>query len=589
MYIQEPVIITYERPREKVLFNAARDANCFFHLYESLWMLAGRNDVQSLSYYNSNIARYSDDGKTFNGSYGNRWRAKFGVDQLSHIIKHLTSTPNSRRAVLQMWGTREDLAQIDTSKDVCCLGADTRFRSPEGDFNIKNLAERFQIDPEYRFPVYTVDPITGSQNLGWMCNAWKSGIKKVIKVSFDDGSHIRVTANHVMYKKVSLGRPAPGRKGKGFKIEECEAGDLTVGNRVLADLPKGAPSCVDRDGRKLFKLNLMGDTRKSNMGSEHREYWRFAVNSDIGIDHDVHHKNEDKSDNRLENLEEVEHGEHQRRHKLKDPSWGKYTANRGIDGKFNKVSNHKVLAVENDGVASVYDFTVPGRHNAVLDNGVVVHNCNLSACFAIRDERRPPKDICIGGDPTWNEPLGSRFLDLTVFNRSNDIIWGTLGANAVHFAFLIEYMAAHLGVEVGVYSQVSNNQHAYLANWKPEEWLDSYNLDKVTDIPKSKGNYGPDVKQVPLVRDPATFDRELPLFVERHSKDAFAADYEEPFLRDVAQPMCIAYHYYKQRDFDSALAAIKGVLADDWRLAGTEWLERRRVKAQAKHEAANKV
>jgi hypothetical protein len=34
LQIAEPVIITYEQPCERVLFNDARDANPFFHLCE---------------------------------------------------------------------------------------------------------------------------------------------------------------------------------------------------------------------------------------------------------------------------------------------------------------------------------------------------------------------------------------------------------------------------------------------------------------------------------------------------------------------------------------------------------------------------
>src|SRR3990170_4411256 len=64
LMVEEPVIVSYDQPRERVLFNQARDANPFFHLYESLWMLAGRNDVASLAYYNSKISQYSDDEKT---------------------------------------------------------------------------------------------------------------------------------------------------------------------------------------------------------------------------------------------------------------------------------------------------------------------------------------------------------------------------------------------------------------------------------------------------------------------------------------------------------------------------------------------
>jgi hypothetical protein len=52
-------------------------------------------------------------------------------------------------------------------------------------------------------------------------------------------------------------------------------------------------------------------------------------------------------------------------------------------------------------------------------------------------------------------------LDLTVFNRSNDLFWGMLGANIVQFSFLLEYIAAKVGVRPGVLTQVSTNLHAY--------------------------------------------------------------------------------------------------------------------------------
>lgn len=52
-------------------------------------------------------------------------------------------------------------------------------------------------------------------------------------------------------------------------------------------------------------------------------------------------------------------------------------------------------------------------------------------------------------------------LDLTVFCRSNDVLLGCYGANAVHFSLLLEYMAAWIGRPVGIYRQVSVNWHAY--------------------------------------------------------------------------------------------------------------------------------
>jgi hypothetical protein len=72
-----PVTTMYERPMERILFDPIRDVNPFFHFFEGLWMLSGRDDVKWISQYNSNIAQYSDNGLTFHGAYGYRWRQPF--------------------------------------------------------------------------------------------------------------------------------------------------------------------------------------------------------------------------------------------------------------------------------------------------------------------------------------------------------------------------------------------------------------------------------------------------------------------------------------------------------------------------------
>lgn len=358
LVIEEPVIITYSHPRERVLFNSARDANPFFHLYEALWMLAGRNDLKPLEYYVSTFGQFSDDGKTLNGAYGYRWRHAKGpslreqgirsldlhpivdrtqpteVDQLAVLIDHLRSNPFSRRAVLQMWNVEDDLLKIDSSKDVCC-----------------NLSVLFSVE-------------TGP-------------------------------------------------------CRECE----------------GA-----------------GYTRCAGPG----------------------------------------------------------------------------------------------------DNGLGYENC----------------ERC-GGTPN-DQP---HYLNMTVFNRSNDTILGALGANVVHFSFLQEYMACCLGLEVGKYNQVSNNLHVYTNNWKPEEWLER------RDPPISSIG----MTTVPLVHDPATFDREVQDFI-----DDPEAHYNEPFLRTVAAPMCLAFRHHKERNYGLALEAMRYVVADDWRIAGTAWIERRQA-AYEKKQGATKI
>lgn len=133
LQIMEPVLVNYSHPLERVLFNQARDANPFFHLYEALWMLAGRNDVEPLQYYTKGYT-FTDNGKTVPGAYGYRWRNAIYrtpdptytvshshfIDQLSVLIHHLKRKPESSRAVLSMWNVEDDLLNIEDSKDVCC-------------------------------------------------------------------------------------------------------------------------------------------------------------------------------------------------------------------------------------------------------------------------------------------------------------------------------------------------------------------------------------------------------------------------------------------------------------------------------------
>lgn len=115
-----PVTTVYEKPKERVLFFPERDANPFFHLMEALWMLAGRNDVAFLEFYNRRMKDFSDDGKTFHGAYGYRWRNHFGGDQISLVIDLLKNNPRTRRAVIQMWDCSTDLRGLEHGKDVPC-------------------------------------------------------------------------------------------------------------------------------------------------------------------------------------------------------------------------------------------------------------------------------------------------------------------------------------------------------------------------------------------------------------------------------------------------------------------------------------
>lgn len=116
-----PVVTEYMHPQERVLFDERRDANPFFHLFEAIWMLGGRNDVKFPATFAKHIATFSDDGETLNGAYGHRWREHFGVDQINLAIAQLVKDPLDRRVVIGMWDPYIDQTIAEAGgKDVPC-------------------------------------------------------------------------------------------------------------------------------------------------------------------------------------------------------------------------------------------------------------------------------------------------------------------------------------------------------------------------------------------------------------------------------------------------------------------------------------
>lgn len=291
-----PVTTMYREPRERVLVWPARDANPFFHLFESLWMLAGRDDLAPLTWYVQRMRDFSDDGETLRGAYGQRWLHFFGHDQLAIIIETLRSNPDDRRCVLGMWGAADDLG-VD-SRDVPC-----------------NLVAKF----------------------------------------------------------------SRGRRGE---------------------------------------------------------------------------------------------------------------------------------------------------------------------------------------------------LNMTVFCRSNDIVWGAYGANAVHFSILQEYMAAGIGCEVGRYWQVSDDWHGYEKTVTP-----LLHSERETDQYQYRGTSAPLWR--PLVQDFAAWNADLVEFMGaacNEGSDPRALTFREPFFNEVAAPMHAAYGMHRERLYGLADCLMDEVTAPDWQRAGREWLARRHAK-----------
>ena len=167
-------------------------------------------------------------------------------------------------------------------------------------------------------------------------------------------------------------------------------------------------------------------------------------------------------------------------------------------------------------------------------------------------------------------------LDMTVTCRSNDAVWGAYGANVVHFSVLQEYLAAGLGVGVGVYRQFSNNFHAY---------TDVYSEEKLEKMAEDAGSYNlyAFAHVVPLVKSFEQFNYELGWFFDSPPQEEEAntaeecvhinnGQYSEPFFREVVVPMYLAWFAWKRKDVIRALGYLGLVAADDWRMAACSFV-----------------
>lgn len=105
-------------PLERVLFDPERNCNPFFHVMETVWMLAGEDHVGFPAKFNASYANYAEADGIVHGAYGKRWRdhfqpreigPRFRMDQIQVAIAMLKKNPDDRRVVLSMWDATEDL------------------------------------------------------------------------------------------------------------------------------------------------------------------------------------------------------------------------------------------------------------------------------------------------------------------------------------------------------------------------------------------------------------------------------------------------------------------------------------------------
>jgi thymidylate synthase len=167
--------------------------------------------------------------------------------------------------------------------------------------------------------------------------------------------------------------------------------------------------------------------------------------------------------------------------------------------------------------------------------------------------------------------LNNGKLDMTVVCRSNDMLWGAHGSNAVHFSILQEYLAARIDAEIGVMYQLSNNAHIYADQF---EKLELESVDELLD-----DRYSDFVIPMAMFTDPEMIDDDITTFMkcidEEKLLDYGHGDYYNDWFDTVLTSMLLAHQFFKRKMYRDAIETAVEIEAADWRTAAMEWLERR--------------
>jgi thymidylate synthase len=164
-------------------------------------------------------------------------------------------------------------------------------------------------------------------------------------------------------------------------------------------------------------------------------------------------------------------------------------------------------------------------------------------------------------------------LDLTVCCRSNDMIWGAHGSNAVHFSILQEYLAARIDCGIGKLYQISNNAHVYLNVYQPlREKAAPARTGSQPDQLLDDRYVDNDVQTKPMFHEPEFIDDDIHKFLDFNNDHL---DFYNEWFLLTATPMKLAHRAFKMKQHATALNFAHDIEAPDWRLACTEWILRR--------------
>lgn len=230
----------------------------------------------------------------------------------------------------------------------------------------------------------------------------------------------------------------------------------------------------------------------------------------------------------------------------------------------DEAENHKTLYEEGDWIDQLSGVI------AMLKSNPDDRRAVLQMWDPVADFNKTGKDFPCNTNIYFKVRQGKLYM--TVCCRSNDIVWGCYGANAVHMSMLHQYVAEMCGYAMGPYHQISDSWHGYLNTFEKfkaygsgyPSWDDHYTTVSCTRA---------------MVTEPAFFDEEVSSFVDRSKPGVeFLADYpwRNEFFPKVAIPILLAWRAYKEKHEYTAMRHIDNIQDIGWRIGCREWLYRRK-------------
>jgi len=115
--------LSLSQPRQRWVFSRKPVINVAFALVETVWMIRGRSDATFLNHFNRSLPKFAGTTENYYGAYGKRLRQSFCIDQLERAYHVLSTNPDSRQVVLQIWNPSQDLPDVNgvqSAADIPC-------------------------------------------------------------------------------------------------------------------------------------------------------------------------------------------------------------------------------------------------------------------------------------------------------------------------------------------------------------------------------------------------------------------------------------------------------------------------------------